>query len=93
MKQILEYNGSKVMTAERNETQAARPSDQTTLFSKPITEVGVYTVEDIQKILGISIRKAYTLMKSGQFPVIKIGKTRLVSREIFRRWMNMGGEI
>ena len=93
MKQILEDNGSKVMTAERNETQAARPSNQTTLFSKPITEVGVYRVEDIQKILGIGKNKAYDLMKSGQFPVIKIGNMRLVSWEIFREWMNMGGEI
>jgi predicted DNA-binding transcriptional regulator AlpA len=48
----------------------------------------VLQVADIQQILGIGRRQAYELVNSGQFHVIRIGKSIRVLREVFFNWMN-----
>lgn len=48
----------------------------------------VYTVKDIMVQLEISKNSAYDLVKSGVFPVIKIGNKYRVSKEVFNRWIN-----
>ncbi|MBO2942518.1 hypothetical protein B1748_19890 [Paenibacillus sp. MY03] len=48
----------------------------------------VLQVADIQQILGIGRRQAYELVNSGQFHVIRIGKSIRVTRDIFFNWMN-----
>jgi excisionase family DNA binding protein len=52
-----------------------------------IDENKVYTVDDIQKILGINKNRAYSLSTSGQFPFIRIGKRIIVPRKTFDDWM------
>jgi excisionase family DNA binding protein len=37
-----------------------------------------YTIDEAAKILGISRNSAYAAAKSGEIPVIKIGKRKLV---------------
>jgi excisionase family DNA binding protein len=46
------------------------------------------TVKDIKEILNISRNTAYKLIKSGSFPVIRIGDTYRVSSEVFHKWLN-----
>lgn len=47
----------------------------------------VYTPKEVEALLGISERQAYKLMKSGLFPVKKIGVRYLVSKDIFDTWL------
>ena len=48
----------------------------------------VYTVEEIQKILGISRQKAYDLIKEAPFRVVHIGNAIRISRADFDRWLD-----
>jgi len=48
----------------------------------------VLQVSDIQVLLGIGRRQAYELVNSGQFRVIRIGKSIRISRDVFFKWMN-----
>jgi excisionase family DNA binding protein len=48
----------------------------------------VLNVTDIQKILGIGRRQAYELVNSGQFHVVRVGKSIRILREVFFKWLN-----
>jgi excisionase family DNA binding protein len=48
----------------------------------------ILTVEDIAHILKIGKSKAYNLLKSEGFPVIKIGRQLRVSSTAFQDWIN-----
>jgi excisionase family DNA binding protein len=48
----------------------------------------VLNVTDIQKILGIGRRQAYELVNSGQFHVVRVGKSIRILREVFFNWLN-----
>jgi len=48
----------------------------------------IYTYKDIMKILGIGKNQAYQLLKSEEFPVIRIGKTYKVSKYVFNQWLH-----
>lgn len=50
----------------------------------------VYTVDEIKNMLGIGINQAYDLVKSGVFPVRKIGSKYLISKAGFNNWLNNG---
>lgn len=50
----------------------------------------VLQVSDIQKILMIGRRQAYDLVNSGEFHVIRIGRTIRVENEVFENWMKGG---
>lgn len=49
-----------------------------------------YTAEQIAEILGVSVRKAYSLCESStDFKVIRMGKRCLrIHKESFDRWFN-----
>lgn len=47
----------------------------------------VLNVSDIQKLLGIGRKQAYTLVHSGEFHVINIGKRIKVSKNVLISWM------
>jgi excisionase family DNA binding protein len=51
-------------------------------------EKDVLDVEDIQSLLGIGRSKAYELVNSGQFHVVRIGRLIKVSRTVFEAWLN-----
>lgn len=57
-----------------------------------ITDKLVYTVLEIQELLGICRIKAYELVQAyeekNMFPVKKVGKNYLVSKEGFHKWLN-----
>ena len=47
----------------------------------------VYTVPEVQEMLGIGKNKAYELCTSGEFPHRRIGKTILVPIITFNNWL------
>jgi excisionase family DNA binding protein len=57
-----------------------------------LCEKSILEVEDIQSILGISRNKAYQLVNSGQFHVVRVGRLIKVSRKVFEDWLN-GEEV
>jgi predicted DNA-binding transcriptional regulator AlpA len=49
---------------------------------------------EIAGYLNISLSCAYQVMNSRDFPVLKIGKRRIVTKEHFLEWIqNASGEI
>jgi hypothetical protein len=58
------------------------------LCSNPVQQT--YTAEEVAKILGVSIRKAYSLCETTKdFKVMRLGKRCLrVHKESFDLWFN-----
>lgn len=49
----------------------------------------VYTVDEIQDILGIGLSTVYKLVKAGQFHSVKVGHRVLVSKRSFDEWLQL----
>ena len=47
-----------------------------------------WTIPEVAKLLGVSRDRAYELARDGAFPVIRLGRRRLVPREQFMTWLN-----
>lgn len=62
------------------------------LCSKPVQQT--YTAEEVAKILGVSIRKAYNLCETtSEFKVIRLGKRCLrIHKKSFDNWFNGLGD-
>ena len=56
--------------------------------SAPVYEKRVYTVDEIQDILGVSKTTAYNLVKSGAFHYVKVGGQFRISKKSFDRWLD-----
>lgn len=52
----------------------------------------IYTVEEIQDILGVSKTSAYNLVKSNVFHSVKIGDHYRISKKSFDKWLDGGEE-
>lgn len=50
--------------------------------------VEMYTIDDLQRILGIGRSKAYQLASSRGFPAIKLNKKILIPKRQFSQWVN-----
>ena len=48
----------------------------------------VLSAKDISKYLGISKANSYQLMDSKGFPILRIGKRKLVPKDKFLIWIN-----
>ena len=49
--------------------------------------------KDIAGYLGISLTSAYYVLNSKNFPVLRIGKRMLVTRDNFLKWLNNNNEV
>lgn len=47
----------------------------------------VLNVNDIQNILCIGRRQAYELVNSGQFHIVRVGKSIRINKEVFFSWL------
>lgn len=63
-------------------------NQETELMSNAPYEKRVYTVDEIQDILGISKTTAYNLVKSNAFHSVKIGGHYRVSKKSFDEWLD-----
>ncbi|MGE8079268.1 helix-turn-helix domain-containing protein [Peribacillus loiseleuriae] len=57
-------------------------------MSETILDKMVLDVQDIQELMGISRGAAYSLVNSGQFSVVRVGKLIKISRPVFEAWLN-----
>lgn len=46
------------------------------------------TVDEVGKALGISRPKAYELTEQADFPLIRIGRRKVIPVDGFKRWMD-----
>lgn len=51
----------------------------------------IYTVEEAGKLLGIGRSAAYEAARSGELPVIRIGRRWLVSKQALDRMLSEAG--
>jgi predicted DNA-binding transcriptional regulator AlpA len=51
----------------------------------------VMKAKDVAEVMGVSKRTAYHIMEIKDFPLIPIGKMKLVTRESFFNWLESGG--
>ena len=51
-------------------------------------ETRIYTVDEIQAILGIGRNSAYNLVKSGVFHSVRIGGNIRISKKSFDDWLD-----
>lgn len=51
-------------------------------------EKRIYTVDEIQDILGIGRNSAYALVKSGVFHSVRIGGNIRISKKSFDEWLD-----
>ena len=49
--------------------------------------------KDIAGYLGISLASAYYVLNSKNFPVLRIGKRMLVTKDNFLNWLNSNNEV
>lgn len=55
-------------------------------------EKAVYNVSEIAAMLDINLPAAYALVKSKDFPSIRIGRRIVVPKTAFERWLENGGK-
>lgn len=48
----------------------------------------VLTAEHVAEILGISKRHAYEIMERRDFPLIRVGRLKRVTRDAFFAWLD-----
>lgn len=60
------------------------------MTTQAIEKTAMYRAKDLQKVLGIGLGKAYTLMRSAPaFPSIKIGGEYFVLGEKLLHWLQL----
>lgn len=47
-----------------------------------------YTITEAAEALGVSRRTMYNLIHKEGFPTLKVGRCRLISRELLAEWVN-----
>jgi len=47
-----------------------------------------YSVEDIQRILGIGRNSAYRLVNEKDFPSVYVGNRIVIPTDLFQKWVN-----
>ena len=63
-------------------------ANQTTTLNAGTAEKRIYTVNEIQKMLGIGRNSAYTLVNSGVFKTVRIGGSIRISKQSFDEWLD-----
>lgn len=48
----------------------------------------VYTIKEVQEVLGLGKNNVYKLLKLPTFPVIKIGKRYLIPKKELEEWVS-----
>lgn len=61
-------------------------------MNMPMENKRIYTVEEIQEILGVCKSSAYALVKKGEFSCVKIGSSYRISKNSFDEWLNQPKE-
>lgn len=58
------------------------------LYRNTLIGKRTYSVDEIRSILNIGRRKAYELCDSGEFKIVRIGRTIRISKLSFDEWLD-----
>lgn len=58
-----------------------------------MSEPMLLTVEDVQNALRLGRTKIYELIRTGQLPVVRIGRSVRIRREALERWLEALEEV
>lgn len=47
----------------------------------------IYTPAEVSKLLGVKLETAYSLIKSGSIPALRIGRNYKIPKEMFDEWL------
>ena len=47
-----------------------------------------FTAKDIQQLIGVSLPTVYNLFNTEGFPVVCVGRKKIVPRDAFFAWLN-----
>jgi len=53
-----------------------------------MSEPMLLTVEDVQNAIRLGRTKIYELIRTGQLPVVRIGRSVRIRRDVLERWVN-----
>jgi hypothetical protein len=53
----------------------------------------VLTAKHVSQILGCSLRIAYEVMDYEGFPLLRVGRSKKVSREAFFNWLDQQSQV
>lgn len=53
-----------------------------------MSEPMLLTVEDVQHAIRLGRTKIYELIRTGQLPVVRIGRSVRIRRDVLERWLN-----
>ena len=70
------------------EERVAALNKETEALPAVTFEKRIYTVDEIQDILGIGRNSAYALVKSGAFHSVRIGGNIRISKKSFDEWLD-----
>lgn len=70
------------------EDRVAILNKETEVIPSNLYEKRIYTVDEIQDILGIGRNSAYNLVKSGVFHSVRIGGNIRISKKSFDEWLD-----
>lgn len=70
------------------ESRIAKLNKETEAIPNISYEKRIYTVDEIQDILGIGRNSAYSLVKSGVFHSVRIGGNIRISKKSFDDWLD-----
>ena len=73
---------------EQIEQKIAVLNDTPVIQNQEYVDKRVYTVNEVQDILGISPSTAYALIKQEHFHCIKVGRSIRVSKASFDAWLD-----
>jgi excisionase family DNA binding protein len=59
-----------------------------TLVSGSATLPALLTAHDLEGVLRLGRTRVYELLRSGELPVIRVGRNIRVSRDALRRWID-----
>ena len=80
-KEVIQMKTDSVSSAGRSTLQRYSNENDLPLY---------LNAKDISRLLGISQTNVYYLFRSDGFPIIIIGKRRLVKREVLLAWLESG---
>ena len=66
-------------------------SDEASAFGKEkdmIEEKLVYSVAEVVQLLGVSLTKVYDLTNRSDFPVVQVGRRKLIPKKEFEEWLS-----
>ena len=66
----------------------AREAEESSKGDQDMSDTRCYTVTEVQKMLGVSRKVVYELLKRNEFRSVQVGAKHLISKKSFDAWLD-----